>query len=903
MKGYEQIALLFFPVLFLFAGGALAVEPAYAETFSASFGAYRPGEALGGAKGTSGGTWSLATGTVATNILDAGRAAMVVDGTARFDASIQTAGNLERIDFSFRIEFLEKGAPPTAGDAMGGFMPARIGERTGYYGWGDGRWQALFADGADPVDQTWAEGRLESKTIDGIRFLSYLVKSDAGVFVRCADAAGRTWFRAGPAAAKRGVSFSGCGVFAEFSGQAASADFGPTYYWAGGKAGDWNDPANWTSNGVAGAGVPGAGSYAFVTNAVSALTNGNESASVAFLAVADGHDLIGADFETSVELEVNRVRVGKALTPEVLSFFGATPDYDYTWERAAYGKGSFKTFSRGPSWTPQASDYCQWIRFTASKQGAARYSRTFYCSKLPVCYLTTDDGKTPSASKEEHTGTLFVQGNDEFKKQYDGAMTINVRGNSSKNYAKKPYKIKLDEKTKMFGLGEKKSKHWVFLANYNDLSSTRNKLPYDFANEVGGTFGMHSTFVDCVLNGKVIGVYQFCEHIRVAEDRVNIYDWEDHAEEYGATETNFAPIDALLAADPNVVDITGGYLFEFSTEADEVTKFDIAAGSLTMHTMASRPEYLKTSARMLAWSKNFLQDYFSAITSWDGCTARGRPWSELCDVDSMVGFFLVNELFDNGDMGQKSRYAAIDRGGKLVWGPVWDYDWGSASITVDNTPERWRSAGGGEANMNREWTTDPWFCLKAYEKYWEIRDRYAATYAPDGAFDQVLDTVRESMVVDEKLWATRKDKSGAVRTFAGDAAILRTFHQKRLAWMDRQFADVPTLMASLRNSSQTHAYMPDAHEIVPRVESGKLVFDASFIWAHWVKVILNGQVVGTFTVKDGRIAGRLPASACVVGKNRRNCLSFIAYNRSGTVIARNYALFNYVPKGFVLVIK
>lgn len=159
------------------------------------------------------------------------------------------------------------------------------------------------------------------------------------------------------------------------------------------------------------------------------------------------------------------------------------------------------------------------------------------------------------------------------------------------------------------------------------------------------------------------------------------------------------------------------------------------------------------------------------------------------------------------------------------------------------------------------------------------------------------------MVVDEKLWATRKDKSGAARTFAGDAAILRTFHQKRLAWMDRQFADVPTLMASLKNSSQTHAYTPDAHEIVPRVEGGKLVFDASLIWARWVKVVLNGQVLGTFTVKDGRIDGRLPAAACVVGKNHRNCLAFIAYNSSGTALARNYALFNYVPSGFVFIIR
>ena len=516
-----------------------------------------------------------------------------------------------------------------------------------------------------------------------------------------------------------------------------------------------------------------------------------------------------------------------------------------------------------------------------------------------MCYLTTDDGQTPTASKEKHEGTLVVQGNDSFKQPYDGAMTINVRGNSSKNYPKKPYKIKLAEKAKMFDLGEKKNKHWVLLANYNDLSQTRNKLPYDFAREIGG-LGMRSTWVDCVLNGTLLGTYQFCEHIRIASDRINIYDWEDAAEDYGATETDFSAIDAALDAEPGSIDITGGYIFEFSTEADEVTCFDVAAGSLTMHTMANRPEYLNTSAKMLAWSKNYLQNYFSAITSWDGCTADGRHWSELCDVDSMVDFFLVNELFDNGDMGQKSRYAYIDRGGKLTWGPVWDYDWGSYSRTVPNTCEKWRSAGGGVANMNREWTTDPWFCLRVWERYQEVRGRYAATYADGGTFDRAIAAVRRSAEVDERLWAPRKDTANVTRTFDGDVAILKDFHAKRLAWMDRQFADVATLMASLRNSSQTHSYVPDAFEIAPRIEEGRSVFTVSVRRAYRVKAILNGRVLGTFDVKGGEVRGRFAADALVVGNNRRNCLSLVAYDRGGHVVARNYALFNYVPKGFTI---
>ena len=867
------------------------------ENFAAQFDAYAPQEALS-SKGAEGGTWRLVSGTC---IAEPGgsRSAMVLDGRADFMAASIPAENFEQIDVSFRVEELERGTPEPA-EGLGGFSAGLLRDTAGYYGWGDGHWNFLTVAEVPPTIGAWIEARLETKTIAGSRFVSYLVKNPNGEYVRAIDKAGRAWFQAGASTTKRGVSFSGIGAFSNLAGTSEMRVEGPIFCWCGGAAGDWNDPANWTSNGVAAAGVPGLGSTAFVTGPVT-LTNGTEQARVNFIAVADGRSLMAADFETTIELKANRPRVGTEITLECGTLFGSTPVYDCMWEKSNYLKSFFTPVSRADSLTPQMRDYGNWFRFTAARGGVTKYTRMFYFSKLPVCYLTTDDGKTPSASKEVHTGTLFVQGNDEFKHQYDGAMTINVRGNSSRNYAKKPYKIKLAEKTKMFGI-PKKNKHWVLLANYNDLSQTRNKLPYDFANEVGN-LGMESTWVDCILNGKLLGTYQFCEHIRVDEGRVEIYDWEEHAAEYGATDTNFKNIDTLLAADVGSVDITGGYLFEFSTEADEVTKFDIAAGSLTMHTMAARPEYLKTSTKMLDWSKRYLQNYFNAITAWDGCTSDGRHWSELCDLDSMVTFFLVNELFDNGDMGQKSRYAYIDRGGKLVWGPVWDYDWGSYSRTVDNRCEKWRSAGGGEANMNREWTTDPLFCLRAYETYWKIRDRYAAIYAEGGTFDQAIAHVRESARIDEKIWSPRKDTANVTRTFEGDVAILRDFHAKRLAWMDRQFVDVATLMKSLRNTSQTHPYSPDSFEVGPAVKAGSCVYEIAFRRARRVKAILNGHVLGKFKIVNGTISGELPKELLVTERDRRNCLALVAYDPQGEVLARNYVLFSTVSNGFVLKIR
>ena len=118
--------------------------------------------------------------------------------------------------------------------------------------------------------------------------------------------------------------------------------------------------------------------------------------------------------------------------------------------------------------------------------------------------------------------------------------------------------------------------------------------------------------------------------------------------------------------------------------------------------------------------------------------------------------------------------------------------------------------------------------------------------------------------------------------------------------MDRQFADVATLMASLKNAYQTHSYVPDTFESEPRIEEGRSVFTVAVRRAYRVKAILNGRVLGTFDVKGGEVRGRFAADALVVGNNRRNCLSLVAYDRGGRVLARNYALFNYVPKGFTI---
>ncbi len=159
-------------------------------------------------------------------------------------------------------------------------------------------------------------------------------------------------------------------------------------------------------------------------------------------------------------------------------------------------------------------------------------SATAYISKLPVVYINTEDNKAIT-SKDVYTNAYMkTQSNlDLFDKKdflYQGSVEISGRGNSTWNRPKKPYKIKLETKSDLFGMGL--SKHWVLLANDIDHTQLRNSLVEDFASSIGMKYSTESAPVVLIINGIYEGVYTLSEQVRIEEERVNILSYEELAE-------------------------------------------------------------------------------------------------------------------------------------------------------------------------------------------------------------------------------------------------------------------------------------------------------------------------------------------------------------------------------------
>ena len=293
-------------------------------------------------------------------------------------------------------------------------------------------------------------------------------------------------------------------------------------------------------------------------------------------------------------------------------------------------------------------------KVVSAKGKEEEYVVTLSYSGLPVVIINTPNQATiPSKHEnwlEEATITIL---NPDGSEDYAGTTNIRGRGNTTWDYPKKPYALKLDEKAEILGMP--KHKRWVLLANWMDRTLLRNRVAFQIALSTGMAWNPHGEFVDVVLNGKHIGNYYLCEHIKVDKKRVNIAELDGDATEGEG--------------------ITGGFIMELDVYYDEVYKFKSAVKELPY--MFKDPD--EVNAQQFAYMQNYVNVMEASIYN-DEELAAGK-FMEYMDIDSYIDWWFVHELTENGEPGHpKSTYMYKEQSGKLFAGPAWDFDWGTFRI-------------------------------------------------------------------------------------------------------------------------------------------------------------------------------------------------------------------------------
>lgn len=274
------------------------------------------------------------------------------------------------------------------------------------------------------------------------------------------------------------------------------------------------------------------------------------------------------------------------------------------------------------------------------------------------CYGSMDIN-VPQNYVSEYTGEQMQGGSYELD-------YIRGRGNSTwgSDVAHKPYKVKLDKKAGLLGMG--KNKHWVLLANYYDNSQLRNKITYWLSEQLGMEYTVKLEPVEVVMNGEYYGSYFLCEQVRIGKNRIDIDDLEETPD----------------ATDADT--ISGGYLVNMEYTDDPKHSF-------ITHHGESNPvgnwtiESPKFDSYFNEAQYKYISDYFNkvdeAIYSSSFTNSAGERYTDLLDLQSAVDYLWLQEFSKNGDAyGSGSTYLYKKRNGKLYYGPAWDFDyvaWGS----------------------------------------------------------------------------------------------------------------------------------------------------------------------------------------------------------------------------------
>ncbi len=450
-------------------------------------------------------------------------------------------------------------------------------------------------------------------------------------------------------------------------------------------------------------------------------------------------------------------------------------------------------------------------------------------SVLPVLELTVEN----KIGDNYETGTMVLSdlsGNT----VYEGALEIKLRGNSTRYLNKRPYKIKLEAKSDLFGMG--KNKHWVLLANDIDHALIRNKITLDFASAIGMKFASESELVSVFLNGNYQGVYQLCEHIRVDEERVDIYDWEDYFTADEWSEEMDMKKDEFEEASKTPQ--TGGFLLEADFYAFSESKLAKVVTNFRQPFYFNTPEELPEDSELLAYARNYIQSFEYALHSedyiynsddphysafsvqYDGetngwftiyndveytdPTYEGYHYSQLFDLDSLVQNFMVCELTMNWDSMKNSTFLYKDIEGLAYMGPVWDYDWAYGNINMYRIDtyitDDWHTTNNyftreqfyQSVQWNRYLIKDPYFLMKAYEKYKSIRQKELKDLLDSLEYYQEF--LKFDGALNDKRW-NYGGRNGEKYAKATDS--LKNFIYDRVAWLDRQFVDFETLVKSL----------------------------------------------------------------------------------------------------------
>lgn len=426
-------------------------------------------------------------------------------------------------------------------------------------------------------------------------------------------------------------------------------------------------------------------------------------------------------------------------------------------------------------------------------KGEGDDSQLCQLTNIPVVTIHTKDNQIPFDKETDIDGYVSIISQDG-KHILSDTITIRERGNASRQFPKKPYRIKFEHKQSVLG-SPAKAKKWTLINNYGDKTLLRNPLAYEISKRLNMPFTPFCTPVNVLLNGEYKGCYQLSDQIEVDKNRVNIKEME--------------PTDNSGEA------LTGGYFIEVDGYADtEISYFYSQRG--TPVTIKSPDEEEITPEQ-----KNYIASHFSLMEN--------NP-AQYLDYNTFLRHFLVGELSGNTDT-YWSTYMYKHRGNDTLFvGPVWDFDIAFdndyRTYPINNKNDYVYRSGGSVVGYMRTLTDKVINSSQGADQLlitW-IQARWTGIDAGSlcAYIDQQAQNLQQSQRLNFLRWPILNSNVHMNPTSRGsyqaEVDYLKKYIENRIVWMDRKLKYVHTEVENIDNTQKPTKYIHNGHLYIQKGE-------------------------------------------------------------------------------------
>ena len=449
-------------------------------------------------------------------------------------------------------------------------------------------------------------------------------------------------------------------------------------------------------------------------------------------------------------------------------------------------------------------------------EGSGDDSHFYQVTNLPIVSIHTKDDVIPYDKVHEIVSQLTII-SDNGTKLLSEPGTVRERGNASREFPKKPYRIKFDKKQHVLD-APAKAKKWTLINNYGDKTLMRNLLAFELSKRLGMPYTPYGTAVDVLLNGEYKGCYQLCDQIQVHKNRVNVTE--------------------MTPNDNSGIAVTGGYLVEVDAYADREKSW-FRSNSRNPVTIKSPSEDSITTSQ-----RRYIQDHFNKMEN---------DLDRYVDRSSFLRHFLVGELSGNTDT-YWSLFMYKERDDDTMYtGPVWDFDLAfendNRTYPVCNKRDYIYRSGGSCAGTLRQLVDI--FVLQNAESQsmlLDIWDRARHADLTEEHLMAFIDQMEEELEVSQKLnfmrWPILNTKvhmnPKAWGSYKAEVENVRRFMKERLTWMDKRLG---------------YTYIPSGiEEVTVDLEQPYEVYSVS---GQSMGETLDGLRPGVYIVRQGQSSAKI----------------------------------------------